>query len=95
MAEIYSDNLKELRRDRGLTQRDMAQRLGISTSLYNFYETGRREMRLWMLDFLADELGTSTDYLLGRTDVQTPYPRRGSSSGHLSRSHAKQDRKGE
>ena len=76
MPEVYSDILKELRKDRGITQKEMARRLGIRATLYNFYETGRREMRIWMLDFLADELGTSTDYILGRTGVETPYPRR-------------------
>lgn len=77
---MYSDILKELRRDRHITQRQMGDLLGISQSSYSDYENGLRNMPLTMLDFLADVLGTSTDYILGRTDVIEPYPKRNSSS---------------
>ena len=77
---MYSDILKELRRDRHITQRQMGELLGISQSSYSDYENGLRNMPLTMLDFLADVLGTSTDYILGRTDIIKPYPKRNSSS---------------
>ena len=77
---MYSDILKELRRDRHITQRQMGDLLGISQSSYSDYENGLRNMPLTMLDFLADVLGTSTDYILGRTDVVEPYPKRNSGS---------------
>ena len=77
---MYSDILKELRRDRHITQRQMGDLLGISQSSYSDYENGLRNMPLTMLDFLADVLGTSTDYILGRTDVIEPYPKRNRSS---------------
>ena len=77
---MYSDILKELRRDRHITQRQMGDLLGISQSSYSDYENGLRNMPLTMLDFLADVLGTSTDYILGRTDVTEPYPKRNSGS---------------
>ena len=73
---MYSDILKELRRDRHITQRQMGDLLGISQSSYSDYENGLRNMPLTMLDFLADVLGTSTDYILGRTDIIKPYPKR-------------------
>ena len=73
---MYSDILKELRRDRHITQRKMGELLGISQSSYSDYENGLRNMPLTMLDFLADILGTSTDYILGRTDIIKPYPKR-------------------
>lgn len=73
---MYSDILKELRRDRHITQRQMGELLGISQSSYSDYENGLRNMPLTMLDFLADVLGTSTDYILGRTDIIKPYPKR-------------------
>lgn len=73
---MYSDILKELRRDRNITQQQMGELLGISQSSYSDYENGLRNMPLTMLDFLADVLDTSTDYILGRTDVTKPYPRR-------------------
>lgn len=74
--EIYSDILKELRRDRKLTQKDMADLMGISQATYCDYENGVRRMPLAMLSFLADTLGTSTDYILGRTAEMNPYPKR-------------------
>ena len=77
---MYSDILKELRRDRHITQRQMGDLLDISQSSYSDYENGLRNMPLTMLDFLADVLGTSTDYILGRTDVIEPYPKRNSGS---------------
>ena len=77
---MYSDILKELRRDRHITQRQMGDLLGISQSSYSDYENGLRNMPLTMLDFLADVLGTSTDYILGRTDVIEPYHKRNSGS---------------
>lgn len=76
MKPIYSDILKELRRDRKLTQQDMGDMMGISQATYCDYENGVRRMPLSMLSFLADTLGTSTDYILGRTAEPRPYPKR-------------------
>jgi len=73
---LYSDILKELRRDKGLTQADIAKHFGISQTMYSMYESGRRTMKIEMLCELADILETSTDYILGRTDRQKPYPKR-------------------
>ena len=76
MKPIYSDILKELRRDRKLTQKDMGDLMGISQTTYCDYENGMRRMPLAMLSFLADTLDTSTDYILGRTTEMRPYPKR-------------------
>lgn len=73
---VYSDILKELRRDKNLTQSDMAKFFGIKQSMYSMYESGQRSMKIEMLVKLADILETSTDYILGRTDCQEPYPKR-------------------
>ena len=71
---VYTDILKELRRDKHLTQLDMAKHFGISQTMYSMYESGRRTMKLEMLCELADILETSTDYILGRTDTPAPCP---------------------
>ena len=76
MRPIYSDILKELRKDKNLTQRDMGELMGISQTTYCDYENGVRRMPLTMLSFLADTLDTSTDYILGRTEDPRPYPKR-------------------
>ena len=76
MRPIYSDILKELRKDKKLTQKDIGTLIGISQSTYCDYENGVRDMPLNMLCCLADTLGTSTDYILGRTAEMRPYPKR-------------------
>ena len=76
MGDVSGDILKELRRGKGLTQADVAKYFGISQSAYSLYETGARRMPIAMLDALADLLDTSTDYILGRTSISKPYPKR-------------------
>lgn len=73
---IYTDILKELRKDKNLTQGDMAKYFDIKQSMYSMYESGRRTMKIEMLCKLADILDTSTDYILGRTSEQKAYPKR-------------------
>ena len=53
-----------LRRDAGLSQAELAQRLQISASAMGMYEQGRREPSAQVLVTIAQELGVSTDYLL-------------------------------
>lgn len=53
-----------LRRERGMSQAQLAARLGISASAMGMYEQGRREPSADMLVALARELEVSTDYLL-------------------------------
>lgn len=53
-----------LRRERGLSQAQLAAQLGISASAMGMYEQGRREPSAGMLVALARELGVTTDYLL-------------------------------
>jgi len=79
---IQTDILKELRRDKKLTQEDIAKHFGISHVMYSLYETGKRRMSVDMLCDLADILNTSTDYILGRTDdPRPPRPRKHHKNG--------------
>lgn len=73
---VYTDILKELRKDKNLSQSDIAKEFNIKQSMYSMYESGRRTMKIEMLCKLADILDTSTDYILGRTSQQKPYPKR-------------------
>lgn len=66
--------LRELREDNDLTQQTLADYLHIRQNSYSQYETGARQLPLEMLIQLAKYYHTSTDYLLGVTDVRTPYP---------------------
>ena len=53
-----------LRREAGLSQAQLAQKLQISPSAMGMYEQGRREPSLQLLGEMARVLGVSTDYLI-------------------------------
>jgi transcriptional regulator with XRE-family HTH domain len=60
--------IRDLREDRDLTQKQVAQMLGMSQTGYSKYETGENDIPTIVLIKLADFYQTSTDYLLGRID---------------------------
>lgn len=72
--------IRNLREDMDLTQNDMAKVLNCSQVCYSFYELGRRDIPTETLIALADFFDTSTDYLLGRTNIKIPYSGKKSSS---------------
>ena len=61
-----------LRKERGLSQKQVSQDLGISQALLSHYEKGIRECGLDFLVKAADYFEVSTDYLLGRTVQRKP-----------------------
>ena len=60
--------IRDLREDHDLTQKQIAQLLGMSQTGYSKYETGENDITTAVLINLEDFYKTSTDYLLGRTD---------------------------
>ncbi|MGN0136713.1 helix-turn-helix domain-containing protein [Anaerotignum sp.] len=68
--------LKELREDRDISQKRMAEILKVAQTTYSDYELGKINIPLDTLKKLALFFDTSTDYLLELTDVSTPYPRK-------------------
>ena len=66
--------LKDLREDNDLTQSEIAVYLHIKQNTYSQYENGQRQIPIEQLIALAKYYKTSTDYLLGLTDVKKPYP---------------------
>lgn len=68
------ENIRKLRIDRGLTQAQLAAILNIRQNTYSQYEVGTLNYPVEALLKLADFYGVSVDYLLGRTEVKTPYP---------------------
>ena len=60
--------LKELRLERGLTQKQLADALKINSVTYLHYEKDQREPPLSLLADMAKFFGVSVDYLLGLTD---------------------------
>ena len=60
--------LKELRRQRRITQQKLAIELGMSQNTISRYESGEREADYQTLILFADYFDVSIDYLLERTD---------------------------
>jgi len=66
--------LRDLREDGDLTQAQIAALLHIHQTTYSSYERGELNVPLHSLCELAEFYHTSTDYILGRTNVKKPYP---------------------
>ena len=65
----FSIRIKELRKEKNLKQRDMAELLHCTERHYQEIEYGHINLPSLTLIFLADYFGVSTDYLLGRSDI--------------------------
>ena len=68
--------LRALREDHELTQTSLAELLQIHQTTCSDNERGKLNIPLAALDRLADFFGVSVDDLPGRTEIQTPYPRK-------------------
>lgn len=60
--------IRELREDSDMTQKQVADYLGMKQPQYIRYERGFRDIPTDVLIALADLYKTSTDYILGRVD---------------------------
>lgn len=69
------ERLKEIREDKDLTQKEVAEIIHVSQQQYNKYELGINSIPIEKLNKLANYYHTSTDYLLYRTDERKPYPK--------------------
>ena len=67
-----SNNLKIIRKDRGLTVKEVVDGTGIPMRTYQNYEYMEREIGAGALQKLADFYGVTTDYLLGRPTATPP-----------------------
>lgn len=65
MNAMFSDNLRKARISAGLTQKDVADRIGAAKSTYSLYESGKREPSLLTVKKITEAIGTSGDTLLG------------------------------
>jgi len=64
----FKENLKSCRKTAKKTQKQIAEKLGISERSYQHYELGTREPNIEMLVKMAVIFDVSLDFLLGRTD---------------------------
>ena len=67
--------IRDMREDRDLPQRALAELLHVSQATYSRYESGGLDVPSSALIALARFYGTSVDYLLGLTDEPAPYRR--------------------
>lgn len=66
MGNSFPELLKETRQAHGLTQELLAEKVGIAKNQIWLYETGKVEPRMSTLIGLAEVLGVSIDWLVGR-----------------------------
>lgn len=67
--------IRDMRGDANLLQKDVAKYLQCTQVSYSHYELGKRDIPTDVLIKLALFYETSTDYLLGLTDIMKPYPK--------------------
>jgi hypothetical protein len=68
--------IRNLREDKDLYQKDIAEVLGISQQYYSEYESGNRAIPVFHLMKLAEFYNVSIDYIVGLTDNTKPYSRK-------------------
>ena len=68
----YAQNIKSLREDNDLYQKDIAKILGTTQSYYAQYENGKRPLPIEHLITLCKFYNVSADYILGLTQNQKP-----------------------
>lgn len=69
----FNDRLKALRKQKGLSQRALAEKLEMSKSAVSMYESGFREPDHETTEKIADFFNVDVDYLLGRSNVTLRY----------------------
>lgn len=62
--------IRNLREDKDLYQKDIAEVLGISQQYYSEYENGKRTIPIQHLITLANYYHTSIDYIVGLSDFK-------------------------
>ena len=68
MEIFLGKRLRELRVEKGLTQKQLAEKLNLNSVTYLHYEKSQREPPLSVLADMAKFFDVSTDYLLGLCD---------------------------
>lgn len=76
MAE-FKDRVKELRKERGLSQQNVADALGFNKMTISGYERGVRKPHIDTLNNLAIFFDVDIMYLMGRTDIRSHFPKPG------------------
>ena len=72
MENKYSIRLKKLLEELDIKQNELAEKTGITEATISNYINAKQLPKLGVVEKIADILGVSVDYLLGKTDVRNP-----------------------
>lgn len=72
----FGQRIKEARKKAGLTQKELAIKIGAATGTIQQYELGKRQPRLEQLEAIASALGVSAGYLMGYDEEAVIIPGR-------------------
>ncbi len=65
---IFKQRLKELREDKGISQKELANTLNLRQQSISMWENGSRQPNYDMLETLCKYFEVTADYLLGLSD---------------------------
>lgn len=65
----FAERLKLLRKENGVTQKQLADSIGVTERAVRSYESGKMKPAFDAINSLADTFDVSADYLLGRSNV--------------------------
>lgn len=68
MSRLFGENLRNVRKAKGLSTIDCAKQFGLSQPAWNFYELGSREPKLDLLTKICQFFDVPADVLLGLSD---------------------------
>lgn len=71
MGDNFYENLRTARERKGMTQKEVADAIGVAKSTYSLYESGNRGLNVMLIKKLANVLKVSADELLGIDDSQS------------------------
>ncbi|MCL2774778.1 MAG: helix-turn-helix domain-containing protein [Oscillospiraceae bacterium] len=70
MNDKFSQCLKEIRVDKNIAQKEIAECLGIYTNAYQLYEYGKRKPSFEIFVKICEYFNVSSDYILGFSDIK-------------------------
>lgn len=70
------ENIKNLREDSDKKQQELADYLNVKQTTYSKYELGKINIPIEVFMKLADYYNVNIDYLVGRTNIKKPYPKK-------------------
>ena len=68
VAEIFAERLKELREEKGITLKTLADAIGVSDIAISRWENNKRIPNIEVLVAIADYFCVSTDFLVGKSE---------------------------